>query len=58
MEYEESIKVLESAQKGLQGIIDKMEKQAIEREDKRCEFCARITEYEKATKLLRTAQRK
>jgi len=48
MKYEESIKALESAKKGLEGIILKMDKQVDEQLQKMGEFNARIQEYNKA----------
>ena len=57
MKYEESIKALESAKKGLEGTVNEVEKQANKQLDKMDEFNARIYEYEKAIKFLKLSQK-
>ena len=55
--YEQSIKALESAKKGLKGVVDKIDKQVENQLEKMGEFNERIQEYDKAIKVLQGRKR-
>lgn len=53
IKYAESIKALESAKKGLEGVVDKMDRQMGKTMEKMEQFEERIQEYVRAIKLLK-----